>query len=961
MMIDEVNNTNGNEHDNPELESGELRGAIHLSSMYKDWFLDYASYVILERAVPEVMDGLKPVHRRILHAMKELDDGRYNKVANIIGHTMKYHPHGDASIGEALVQLGQKDLLIDTQGNWGNVLTGDSAAAPRYIEARLSKFASEVLFNPKTTVWKSSYDGRNKEPVALPAKFPLLLAQGVEGIAVGLASKILPHNFNELIDASIRILQEKEFELFPDFPTGGFVDVSKYNDGIRGGRIRLRAKMSQIDKKTLVITEIPFGTTTGSIIDSILAANDKGKIKIKKIDDNTSENVEIVIQLVPGVSPDTTMDALYAFTDCEVSISPNTCVIEKGKPSFMGVSDILKISTHFTVNLLRKELEIRLDELKEMLHFESLEKIFIEKEIYEGIKKCKTTEDIDKAILKGFKPFTHLLIRPIREDDLHRLRKIPIERISKFNSDKAEENIRDIRVNIEEVENHLAHLIDFAIEYFRQIKKKYGKNRDRKSEIRNFDTIEAVKVAAATQRLYVNREEGFTGTSLRKDEFVSECSDIDDIIVFRQNGTFIVTKVSEKVFVGQEIIHIAVFNKNDERTVYNLIYRDGKNGRNMVKRFNVLGITRDKEYFITKGTKDSKVLYYSANPNGEAEIVRVELKPKPRLRKLNFDFDFREVAIKSRGAMGNIITKYGIRKIEKRQEGVSTLSSRVIWYDDTVKRLNTEERGILLGDFSGTDRILTVMQSGHYRLTSFDLSTHFDEDMIFIEKYNPEKVFMAIYEDTKTKQYYVKRFQIEPTERKINFTGEDEQNRLVLFSGDKYPRIVVFFDMKVKTKGAEHEEITVHEFIGVKGFRAKGKRISSHAVKRIESMEPLILDKDDAGPDSHRDSMPDIEAQTIEKRSSTGEAKTINGEGVKVKTKEKTAKAEEAGLKRKDKKDKTEKAVEVILSVENDSKEPEPRIPKRKTAKKEQKQKKVLKEKDKPEDAGEPFQMELPL
>ncbi|MCX6243719.1 MAG: DNA gyrase/topoisomerase IV subunit A [Bacteroidetes bacterium] len=843
MTIDEINNITEPDNENPELESGELRGTIHLSSMYKNWFLDYASYVILERAVPEVMDGLKPVQRRILHAMKELDDGRYNKVANIIGHTMKYHPHGDASIGDALVQLGQKELLIDTQGNWGNVLTGDSAAAARYIEARLSKFALEVLFNPKTTVWKASYDGRNKEPVALPVKFPLLLAQGVEGIAVGLASKILPHNFIELIDASVNILQGKEFEIYPDFLTGGFVDVSKYNDGIRSGKIRLRARMSQVDKKNLVITEIPYGTTTSSIIDSILAANEKGKIKIKKIDDNTSQNVEILIQLMPGVSPDTTMDALYAFTDCEVSISPNACVVEKGKPSFMGVSEILRICTASTLELLRCELEIRREELKEQLHFASLEKIFIEKEIYEGIKKCKTTEEIDKAILKGFKPFSSLLIRPIIEDDLHRLRKIPIERISRFNSDKADETIRDIQTNIEEVENHLAHLVDYAIEYFRQIKKKYGKGRERRSEIRNFDTIEAVKVAAATQRLYVNREEGFAGTSLRKDEFVSECSDIDELIAFRQNGTFIVTKVSDKVFVGQEIIHIAVFNKNDERTVYNLIYRDGKNGKIMVKRFNVLGVTRDKEYFVTKGTPDSKVLYFTANPNGEAEIIRVDLKPKPRLKKLNFDFDFTEVAIKGRGAMGNILTKYGIRKIEKRQEGVSTLSSRQIWYDDTVKRLNTEDRGIPLGDFSGPDRILTIMQSGHYRLTSFDLSSHFDEDMIHIEKYDPEKIYTAIYEDTKTKFFYVKRFQVESTERKMDFVGEEEKNRLVLLSCDKYPKLQVLFDMKQKTKGAEKEEILVHEFIGVKGFKAKGKRITVHPVKKVELLEPLVVEE----------------------------------------------------------------------------------------------------------------------
>lgn len=838
MDVDEVNG-NG---DHPELESGELKGTIHLSDMYQSWFLDYASYVILERAVPEVADGLKPVQRRILHSMKELDDGRYNKVANIIGHTMKYHPHGDASIGDALVQLGQKDLLIDTQGNWGNVLTGDSAAAPRYIEARLSKFALEVLFNAKTTKWKASYDGRNKEPVALPAKFPLLLAQGGEGIAVGLASKILSHNFNELIDASINILQGKPFEIFPDFLTGGYVDISKYNDGIRGGKIRLRAKIQQIDKKTLVINEIPFGTTTSSIIDSILAANDKGKIKIRKIDDNTSQNVEVMIHLAPGVSPDTTMDALFAFTDCEVAISPNSCVIENSKPSFMGVSDILKISTAKTLELLKKELGIRLEELNEQLHFSSLEKVFIEKEIYEGIKKCKTGEEIDKAIITGFKPFLKLLIRPINDDDLHHLRKIPIERISKFNSDKADEMIRNIRNEMDEVQNHLDHLIDFAIEYFRQIRKKYGKNRERKSEIRSFDTIEAVKVAAANEKLYVNREEGFAGTSLKKDEFVCDCSDIDELIVFRQNGTCIITKVADKVFVGQDIIHIAVFQKNDERTVYNMIYRDGKNGKIMVKRFHVIGVTRDKEYTITKGTPDSKVLYFTANPNGEAEIIRVELRPKPRLKKLSFDFDFTTVAIKGRGAIGNILTKYGIRKIEQRQEGISTLGSRSMWYDDTVKRLNTDERGIILGEFLGTDRILTMMQSGCFRLTSFDLSTHFDEDMIRIEKYDPEKIYTVVYEEGKTGIYFIKRFMVEPTERKIDFIGEEEKNKLILLTDDLYPHLEIYFDMKQKARGADKEDILVNDFIGVKGVKAKGKRLTSYAIKKIGLMQPIQVE-----------------------------------------------------------------------------------------------------------------------
>ena len=826
-------NMNG---DHPELESGELQAAIHLSDMYQDWFLDYASYVILERAVPEMLDGLKPVQRRLLHSMKDLDDGRYNKVANIIGHTMKYHPHGDASIGDALVQLGQKDLLLDTQGNWGNILTGDSAAAPRYIEARLSKFALDVLFNTKTTTWKSSYDGRSKEPVTLPAKFPVLLAQGAEGIAVGLASKILSHNFNELIDASIKVLQDKEFELFPDLITGGMADVSKYNDGLRGGRVRIRAKITQADKKMLVITEIPHGSTTGSIIDSILSANDKGKIKIRKIDDNTAENVEILIHLAPGVSPDTTIDALYAFTECEVSISPNSCVIENGKPRFTGVSEILKINTHHTVRILRMELEIRLDELSNQLHYASLEKIFIENELYEGIKKCKSNEEIDNAIRKGLKPFLKLLIRPLTDDDIVRLRKIPIERISKFNSDKADNVIHGIHLEMEEVQNHLDHLIDFAIEYFRQIKKKYGKGRERRTELRNFDTIEAVKVAIANEKLYVNRVEGFAGTGLKKDEFVCECSDIDDIIAFREDGTFIVTKVADKVFIGQNIIHIGVYMKNDSRTVYNMIYRDGKNGKIMVKRFSVLGITRDKEYIMTKGAPGSKVLYFTANPNGEAEVIRIELKPKPRLKKTSFDFNFAELAIKGRNSIGNTLTKYAVRKIEQRQEGVSTLGSLNIWYDETVQRLNTDGRGTLLGAFSGTDRIITLMQSGNYRLSSFDLTTHFDEDMIRIEKYEPERVYSVVYLEHKTKSYYLKRFKAEPTDKKVSFT--EEPDKMILITDALNPEVEILFDMKLKSKGAEKERVAVKDFIGIKSFKAKGKRLTSHPVKKVSWIEP---------------------------------------------------------------------------------------------------------------------------
>ena len=827
-----------NYEENPELETGNLKQTVHLAQMYQNWFLDYASYVILERAVPEITDGLKPVQRRILHAMKELDDGRYNKVANIIGHTMKYHPHGDASIGDALVQLGQKDLLIDCQGNWGNILTGDSAAAPRYIEARPSKFAHEVLFNAKTTTWQSSYDGRNKEPVAMPAKFPLLLAQGVEGIAVGLASKILPHNFNELLDASIKILQNEEFELYPDFLTGGMVDVSRYNDGLRGGKIRLRAKIVLEDKKTLVIREIPFGTTTGSLIDSILTANDKGKIKIRKIDDNTAAEVEILVHLSPGVSPDTTIDALYAFTECEVSISPNACVIESGRPRFVGVSEILRINTQRTVDLLRMELEIHMKELLDQLHHISLEKIFIENEIYEDIKKCKTSEAIDTAIFAGLAPFTAQLIRPVTEEDVHRFRKIPIERISRFNSSKADEQMAAVQLEMDEVRNHRDHLIDYAIEYFRQIRKKYGKDRERKTEIRNFDNIEAAKVAAANEKLYVNKEEGFAGTGLKKDEYICDCSDIDDIIVFRDDGTFIVVKVASKIFVGQNIIHIAVFNKNDNRTVYNMVYRDGKNGKILVKRFSVLGVTRDKEYTATKGTPGSKVLYFTANPNGEAEVVKVDLKPKPRLKKTYFDFNFAEVAIKGRSSMGNTLTKFAVRKIEKRQEGVSTLGSLNIWYDETVQRLNTDSRGTLLGAFSGADRIITFMASGQYRLTSFDLSTHFDEDMVLIQKFDPERIYTIVYQENETNHYYVKRFHAELTEKKVEYV--EDKDKVVLFTFDQFPMLHLEYDMTKKTKGLETEDIAVHDFIGVKGYKAKGKRLTVHILQEIAWLEPML-------------------------------------------------------------------------------------------------------------------------
>ncbi len=817
----------------------EIRKTMHLTGMYKDWFLDYASYVILERAVPDVNDGLKPVQRRILHAMKELDDGRYNKVANIIGHTMKYHPHGDASIGDALVQLGQKDLLVDCQGNWGNVHTGDSAAAPRYIEARLSKFALDAVFNPKTTRWKPSYDGRNKEPITLPVKFPLLLFQGVEGIAVGLASKILPHNFNELIDASINILKGKDFELLPDFPTGGMADVTKYNDGLRGGKVRIRAKINQIDKKTLVITELPFGVTTSSLIDSIIIASDKGKIKIRKIDDNTARDVEILIHLSPGISPDTTIDALYAFTNCEVSISPNSCIIDNEKPRFIGVREILKTSTDNTLALLKLELEIEKSELLEQWHFVSLERIFIEKEVYEDMKKCKADAEINEAIDLGLKPYTKKLIREVSKEDILRLRKIPIDRISKFNSDKADDIIKAIEDDIKQVEYDLANLTQYTIDFFQRIQKKYGKGKERKTELRNFEVIEATMVAVANEKLYVNRAEGFAGTGLKKDEYVGECSDIDDIIVFIEDGTFIVTKVSEKVFVGKNIQHIAVFRRNDERTTYNMVYQDGVKKNAYVKRFAVVGVTRDKEYSLTKNSKGAKVLYFTANPNGEAEIVKVTLKPKPKLKKTAFEFDFSELAIKGRSSQGNILTKHLVRKIALKDEGISTLGARNIWYDETVMRLNTEERGSYLGAFKASDKILTIMKSGHYRLMSFDLTNHFDEDMVIIEKYNPEKIISVIYYDGETQKPYIKRFQIEESDKKQDFLGEHPDSFIYAISDDWLPKTEIIFDDKKNGKHFDNKIVLLADFITVKGFKARGKRLSNHTIKKVVMLEPL--------------------------------------------------------------------------------------------------------------------------
>ena len=818
--------------------SAVLHSVTALSGMYQDWFLDYASYVILERAVPHLLDGLKPVHRRILHSMKRMDDGRFNKVANIIGHTMQFHPHGDASIGDALVQLGQKDLLVETQGNWGNLLTGDGAAAPRYIEARLSKFALEVVFNQKTTEWKLSYDGRNKEPVTLPVKFPLLLALGVEGIAVGLASKILPHNFNELIDATIDYLMGKDFVIHPDFPTGGMADVSKYNDGQRGGAIKVRAKIEKSDKKALIITEIPFGKTTTTLIDSIIKANEKGKIKIRKIDDNTAANVEIVIHLIPGVSPDKTIDALYAFTDCESSISPNTCVITDSKPSFMGVSEILKHSADKTVELLKAELQIRKSELEEGWHMSSLEKIFIEERIYRDIEESETWEAVIEAIDKGLEPFKKLLLREVVREDIIQLTEIKIKRISKFDVKKADEHIKGIETELEEVKNHLSNIIPFAINYFRQIKKKYGKGRERKTELRNFDTIEATKVVANNAKLYINYKEGFIGTGLRKDEFICDCSDIDDVIAIKKDGSYLITKVADKVFVGIDILYAQIFLKNDERTIYNIVYQDGKDGPLLAKRCAISGLTRDKEYNLTRGTPGSKIVYFSANPNGEAEVIKVHHKPKARLKKLVFEFDFGQLAIKGKSSLGNILSKNAVHKISLKEKGLSTLGGRKIWFDDAVLRLNVDGRGVFLGEFSADDKIQVITKNGCFRVTGFDLSNHFEDNLLSMEKYHPGKVYSAIYWDAEQNFYYLKRFIIEESERPLCFVNEDPNSRLISLTEVEYPRFEIHFGGKHKDR--DNEIIEVAEFIGVKSYKAKGKRMTSYLVENIQEIEPVI-------------------------------------------------------------------------------------------------------------------------
>jgi topoisomerase-4 subunit A len=819
----ETENTGGMNGD----DSGSA--AIQVSGMYQNWFLDYASYVILERAVPAIEDGLKPVQRRIMHSMWEMEDGRYNKVANVIGNTMKYHPHGDASIGDAMVQLGQKDLLIDMQGNWGNILTGDSAAAPRYIEARLSKFALEVAFNPKTTIWLSSYDGRNKEPETLPIKFPLLLAQGVEGIAVGLACKTLPHNFNELIEASIAILRGRKTDILPDFATGGSADFSNYNDGLRGGRVRVRAKIAQLNKKTLVVSEIPFGTTTQSLIDSILSANDKGKIKVKKVEDNTAENVEIQIHLPADVSPDKTIDALYAFTDCETSISPNGCIIEHDRPRFVGVNEMLKISTLQTLGLLKKELEIELAELKEQWHFASLEKIFIREEMYIDFKKYSDRENLFKYLFESFKPHRRKLNREIREEDLERLTRIPMIRITRFDSMKADDLMKELESKMEQTKAHLDNLTEYAVEYFKNLKKKYGVGRERKTEVRSFENIEVRQVAVANEKLHVNRQEGFIGYGLKKDEYVCDCSDIDDVIAFTREGKMKVVRVADKAFIGKDIIYVNVFKKNDERTVYNMVYRDGKKGAAMMKRFPVTGVTRDKEYDLTKGTPESEVLYFTANPNAESEIIKVMLKALPGLRKLEFDVDFADLAVKARGTIGNVVSKYPVKKIVQKSKGRGIERKEKIWFDDSVHRINSDGYGIFLGEFSGQDKILVITQSGHYKLYSFDLSAHFEEDIVFIEKFYPARPLSAVYFDGNDKAYYVKRFVLEPTDKKVLFISEADGSFLEIATAQPDPVVEIQFSKRE----LRDKKLNLAEFIEIKGLKAKGNKLTDNKIKEV--------------------------------------------------------------------------------------------------------------------------------
>jgi len=919
-MSDEKNYTNGDEFQPAEIKEDEEPKITRLKGMFQEWFLDYSSYVILERAVPHVYDGLKPVQRRILHSMKQLDDGRYNKVANIVGHTMQYHPHGDTSIGDALVQLGQKDLLVDTQGNWGNILTGDSAAAPRYIEARLSKFALEVVFNPKTTFWKPSYDGRNKEPITLPVKFPLLLALGVDGIAVGLASKILPHNFIEIIDACIATLEDRPFELFPDFPTGGLADFSKYNDGLRGGRARVRARIEKLDKKTLVIKDITFGETTSSIIDSIIAANEKKKIQIKRIDDNTSDAVEIIIQLPAGVSTDKTIDALYAFTKCEVSIPTYACVIEEDKPRFLGVSEILQLSVTNTVELLRQELLIQKSELEEEWHSLSLEKWFIEKRIYKE-KQYENSKSTDEAV-----DFIHLkivehklqLVREITRDDILKLLEIKMKRILRFNVEKAENELLSILDEIKKVQHNLDHLINYAIKYYKHIKEKYGTGRERKTEIRNFDTIDTAQVAVANEKLYVNYKEGFVGYGLKKDEYVCECSDIDDIIVFRKDGKYIIAKVSDKAFFGKDILYVNIFKRNDKRTIYNAAYRDGRSSVSYIKRFAVTGINRDKEYDVSKGAEGSRILYFTANPNGEAEVIKVYLKPKPKLRKLVFEIDFKDVAIKGRDAQGNILTKNDIHKITLKEEGISTLGGRKIWFDEEVFRLNADGRGKYLGEFIGDDRIVVITGNGVCRLTNFDLSNHYEDNIKIIEKYEPSMVYTAIHFDAELNFYYLKRFNVDESGKELCFISEVAGSSLTDITNEEFPQLKMVFGGKHKTR--EPELIDCEEFIAVKGLKARGKRLSTYEISELLFVEPLQkeskrnfntsgmseLDEEENSVSNNNDVIDNIEFEIIDTKSDDEiEFEIIEPEEESSETTD----IKETGKKKTEKKEKTEKKI----------------------------------------------------
>lgn len=832
---------------------------MYLSGMYQNWFLDYASYVILERAVPHILDGLKPVQRRILHSMKETDDGRFNKVANIVGHTMQYHPHGDASIGDALVQLGQKDLLVECQGNWGNILTGDSAAAPRYIEARLSEFALETVFNPKTTEWTMSYDGRKAEPLILPVKFPLLLVQGAEGIAVGLSSKILPHNFNELLDAAIAYLRGEEFALYPDFPTGGYIDVSKYNDGERGGSVRVRAKIEKIDNKTLEITDIPFGKTTGTLIESIVKAQEKGKIKVRRVDDNTAEHADIIVHLIPGTSSDRAIDALYAFTDCEVSISPNCCVISEQKPLFLKVSDVLRSSVDNTKELLRRELEIQRGELMESLLYASLEKIFIEERIYKD-KEYEQSANLDMAVAhidKRLTPYKADFVREITRDDILRLLEIKMGRILRFNSEKADNYIESLKEKVKEIDHHLATLVDYTIAWYEKLKKKYGAAYPRRTEIRSFDNIEAAKVAEANEKLYINREDGFIGTGLKKDEFVCNCSDMDDIIVFFKDGKYKVVKVADKLYVGKNVLYLNVFKRNDQRTIYNLVYQNGKGGTTYMKRFAVTGITRDKEYDMMQGEKGSKIWWFSANPNGEAETLRVTLKEKPRLKVLQFDISFADLAIKGRQSLGNIVTKNEVHRISLKERGVSTLGGREVWFDWDVLRLNYDGRGQSLGEFNPTDQVLVILKSGEFYMSSFDLSNHYENNILRMEKYRDGVVWTAVLNDADQGYPYIKRFTFEPSSKKQSFIGENPNSELLLLTDDVYPRV------KVTLGGADAFRepliIDAEEYIGAKSFKAKGKRLTTFATEKIEWIEPREVPEEELQqPDV------DLEVETAE-------------------------------------------------------------------------------------------------